>query len=148
MDFLRHKGVSMEFHRTLNVPWNLKSRPNSMEFHGIFAPWTKIPMNPWKFYGTWQHNQIPWNSMELWKHHVHWHSVPFDFHAIFPAVPWNLRVAKSNGIEFNGIPWNWMIGDLNYIGFLWTSLELSIEVHGTVGVAISNITKIHGIHRE
>ena len=119
MDFLRHKGVSMEFQRTLNVPWNLKSRPNSMEFHGIFAPWTKIPMNPWKFHGTWHHNQIPWNSMELWKHHFHWHPVPFDFHAIFPAVPWNLRVAKSNGID----QWNSMELDDWWFRLYWISLD-------------------------
>ena len=34
-NFSRSMGISMEFHESLKVPWNLMPTTNSMEFHGI-----------------------------------------------------------------------------------------------------------------
>ena len=72
------KGSSMEFHGTLIVPWNFMPTPNSMEFHGIARPRTKVPWNSMKFkkfHIIWLHNQIPWNHYNQLRNSMKFHGI-------------------------------------------------------------------------
>ena len=108
---------------------------NSLEYHKIFR-WILVPPN------TISPSSVEFRrTLEI--HHFHWHQVPLNFHGIFHEIPWNF-VAKSDVIKIHGLSWNLVIADLNDILFPRTSMEFSIEVHGTSRVAIPNITRVPG----
>ena len=108
---------------------------NSLEYHKIFC-WILVPPN------TISPSSVEFRrTLEI--HHFHWHQVPLNFHGIFHEIPWNF-VAKSDVIKIHGLSWNLVIADLNDILFPRTSMEFSIEVHGTSRVAIPNITRVPG----
>ena len=97
----RHKfhgipwNFSMSKGKFHGIPWNLMPTPNSMEFHGIARPKTKVPWNSMefqKFHGIRLYNQIPWNSMES----------PYLVEK-FHGIPWNYGSYMERGVTRNSM---------------------------------------------
>ena len=127
----------MEFHETMEVPWNV-------EWHEIPRIFSATKWTITKFH------RILWNSMTLWYRQIKYHSVPWNsipngshfkrapfqmtqvFHGIPWNIPWNSGAAKWNITKFPGSSWNSKIVILFNTMLPWTSMGYSMEFHETL----------------